>query len=859
MELVGLLLGLLLIIVILVSPLMSLWACRKIIKLESRVHDLEQLASARQPQKQEQSTQQDTPSYQSPKVPLPRAKVEPAIRAVKPVAKVDATTTEWFDNTLSHIKKNWLIWIGGIAMVIGAGYLVQAIGSNFTLTPFARTALAITISLIFFAAAEWLHHKIGSTERHLFHAKVDAYIPAVLYATGMSGLYATICFSAIVYQLISPPIALTAIGILAVAAIAFSLRMGPLMIALGLFGGYSAPLWIGGEDPSYLLLSAYITTITAAGLMIRRFIRPHWLICSVTTGQALWLLLICINITQEQALIWFVLFIPVSVYLLTFIPHLGWRLEKPIRVKEVYNHPLIAATLLALVTSITLARIDINQPQAVLLFLFPVALLIFPMMKSRAAPRVLSLVTLVAMAITEHISVTLTNQIDESGGRLVWIATGGVIVLVGARTIGQYFLGDRKPMSYCLALLSLPCMLIGSQLYINLHYSNLLGTWSSFSLILGLGFVASSHNFKQLQQESSTVLHLIIASTCYCLLPADWFMLAVSIQVLLASSQYRFELLKPNLWLIKGLVGLITIRLTLLPFVPAWQATSIPESITLITSFLPALILLQWSGRILEPLVPNLKQWLEVTCLNLGALLIFSQSNFLLLGSYNFIADFDFRSVSLFTLQSLAMFAIYSLKARSARFTANLYLYASYIMLAIAITLSVALNTVYQPLLGLNISGEATPIVNWLSVGWLLPGLLSIAIGKRLRTPLKSAYFYWVSSIQIGLWAIYSIRQFWQEGSMSINAPTSMAELFSYTALFIFVGATATYNGAQRSDTRLQKVGLIVLGVAVCKVFLIDTSNLEGLWRAVSMLGLGASLVGLGWLFQRLRSKNIVL
>lgn len=81
--------------------------------------------------------------------------------------------------------------------------------------------------------------------------------------------------------------------------------------------------------------------------------------------------------------------------------------------KEVYNHPLIAATLLALVTSLTLARIDINQPQAALLFLFPVALLIFPMIKSRAAPRVLSLVTLVAMAITEHISETLTNGIDE--------------------------------------------------------------------------------------------------------------------------------------------------------------------------------------------------------------------------------------------------------------------------------------------------------------------------------------------------------------------------------------------------------------------------------------------------------------
>jgi uncharacterized membrane protein len=43
-----------------------------------------------------------------------------------------------------------------------------------------------------------------------------------------------------------------------------------------------------------------------------------------------------------------------------------------------------------------------------------------------------------------------------------------------------------------------------------------------------------------------------------------------------------------------------------------------------------------------------------------------------------------------------------------------------------------------------------------------------------------------------------------------------------------------------------------VLVLTVLKVFLIDMSNLTGIYRALSFLGLGAVLIGIGWLYQRL-------
>ena len=43
--------------------------------------------------------------------------------------------------------------------------------------------------------------------------------------------------------------------------------------------------------------------------------------------------------------------------------------------------------------------------------------------------------------------------------------------------------------------------------------------------------------------------------------------------------------------------------------------------------------------------------------------------------------------------------------------------------------------------------------------------------------------------------------------------------------------------------------------LVVLKVFLSDMSGLEGLYRIASFIGLGLSLVGIGWLYQRFVQK----
>ena len=48
---------------------------------------------------------------------------------------------------------------------------------------------------------------------------------------------------------------------------------------------------------------------------------------------------------------------------------------------------------------------------------------------------------------------------------------------------------------------------------------------------------------------------------------------------------------------------------------------------------------------------------------------------------------------------------------------------------------------------------------------------------------------------------------------------------------------------------RFLALGVIIL--TIVKVFVYDTANIAGIYRALSVIGLGVVLLGIGWLYQR--------
>ena len=83
-------------------------------------------------------------------------------------------------------------------------------------------------------------------------------------------------------------------------------------------------------------------------------------------------------------------------------------------------------------------------------------------------------------------------------------------------------------------------------------------------------------------------------------------------------------------------------------------------------------------------------------------------------------------------------------------------------------------------------------------------------------------------------------------------APTSDAEQYCHLTAWLLFGIALLAAGffLRSQPARLLALGVVTLTIA--KVFIIDTASISGIYRALSVIGLGVVLLGIGWLYQRL-------
>lgn len=150
----------------------------------------------------------------------------------------------------------------------------------------------------------------------------------------------------------------------------------------------------------------------------------------------------------------------------------------------------------------------------------------------------------------------------------------------------------------------------------------------------------------------------------------------------------------------------------------------------------------------------------------------------------------------------------------------------------------------------------STPVLNGL---WLLygPGVIGLALlARRWRKSgeVELAKVAGFAAIGLGFMVIsLFVRQaFSGDGVLLIDGRPNIAERYGYSLAWVLFGGVLLVAGVfTRLDT-LRYGSLAALLIAVGKVFLIDTASLENLYRVFSFFGLGVTLVGLGYLYQRL-------
>ncbi|EPF1749335.1 DUF2339 domain-containing protein [Vibrio alginolyticus] len=757
---------------------------------------------------------------------------------------------------LSNIQENWLVWVGALAMLIGGGYLVQVIGSHIQFSPFMRVSFAFVISLLMVLVGEWFHRKEQQNPQRAARAQGFTYVPAAVTGTGLTGIYCTVIFAFVVYQMLTPSISLIILASAAFFSLALSLRQGPLMAVLGLIGGYTAPLWIGGSEPNYFLLAGYICAISFAATLLMQKVRRSWITPSIAIPHVIWMLLLIESTPTELLFSWLAIYLSITLYLIFAVPRMGWMLNPRFRhyQSKWTNSPTATALATALLTFSAVTRMpDLNTLQMAYCYTLLVAIIWLPALRTGWSLRVFlpSILVSATALIVLTIAFNALYMLEREASILFALAVS--IALICYRTYCQS-LSDRSQLSGLLLLVLAPAMSLITLFYIDEFMQGYLWYWTAFCALMATYYVVLGQRARSLALECSAVMHAVIVGIAFVWLSDTWLTTAISIQVAIMALQAQFGLFRPASWAIKVAMGILVIRLTLLPFIPEWQPVEAGHWAWVLVSYLPSLFILSYARSTLKQVDRELTNWFEGAFLHVFLMALFTQTNYWLTGQYGYLGHIDFTSAAVFANQALVMGLVYSYRSQFAQRLSRIYEIYSYLLWCAFAILIILLNTAESPLVTDNVSAQALPIFNMLSIGWLLPAcILLIATFKRWNT--LQVHRFAIASLGFLLAAIWlgmSIRQFWQTTSMMLYQPTSMAELFSYSVAGLLVGGLLTWRGVTQQGLMMQRVGLVVLAGVALKVFLWDVSSLDGFWRAISFLGLGASLIALGWLFQKL-------
>jgi hypothetical protein len=137
------------------------------------------------------------------------------------------------------------------------------------------------------------------------------------------------------------------------------------------------------------------------------------------------------------------------------------------------------------------------------------------------------------------------------------------------------------------------------------------------------------------------------------------------------------------------------------------------------------------------------------------------------------------------------------------------------------------------------VEGGREDMLSWLPISWRSIELVSAPLANLLVL------------LAVG----FEIDTYWWSGprpaSARAFADRQMYTQFTYSAWALFFGAVLLAAGFWRRLTRVRWQALVLIALGICKVFLVDTSQLSQGYRIVSFVGLGVLLLAVSFAYQK--------
>ena len=765
-----------------------------------------------------------------------------------------------------NIQNNWMIWMGGFCVALAGIFLAKYSIEKGLLGPGARIAMGVITGLSLHGAAEWLRRKTGESHPSF----------AALAGGGSISLFAILLAALHLYQMISPTTTFILLAIVAFATMVLAYWHGPILAAIGILGAYAVPAFVSDGSGAILFALGYALLITAAAQFLLRYVYRVWLWRGALVGALAWWLISLSyqNIAMEQG--WY---LAAVAYLLIAVPGLNWLLTQSFEIKEANPKTLLLGIngseevgssaarelqlrygllLIVLAQGFTLLNVE-NLTTAVFAFTPLLLVLIFA---SRFRD---SLTALPWVLVLVEIAAILIPRVSQEGERLF---------------LAKFMAPEAGPLiQFCVAT----AVVIGIGGWMNYRESKFKGIWSSFFTLAPLMLLALvaflTENVLSKWQWSALTAALAIAYLFFAGLaqrrnPSGqllvWLIFAghfsASLAAVMLTQEGRLTLAfalqiislawiiqyfkLPSLgWLLKLLVAIVVFRLTLNPWLVDYGSDSHWTLLTYGGSALCTVI----AVRLLRAM-PNLSKWAEGAALHLFVLFLWSELRYWLNDGNVFSQSSSLLEVSLTMLLFGSVSIVYYRRSLVSENLQKLYgVFASILLgLALACYWIIVIRTLIQdPWVWEHIS-EA-PIFNGLLLSFGSPILLALATWRFHNPTLKKMALI-AAGIAGFIFVNLQIRHLWQ-GDIRLYQSMQSAELYTYSVVWLLIAVVAILGGARVDSSAIYKAGMGLLGLVIAKLFLVDMSDLDGLLRVASFMGLGLSLLGISYLHQKMQTR----
>lgn len=856
--------------------------------LHQRIATLEGQLARVQAGSQTTSSVDEAPSALAPEAPVEELVVAPeplpepsrpavSVPIVQAAAPQPAAARQDFEEKLGA---RWAVWIGGVALALGGIFLVRYSIEQNLLSPETRVALGGLFALALIGAGEWLRRR----ELEIALPGIpNANVPAILTAAGTCSAFASAYASYALYDLISPATTFVLLGLIAVLTMVAATLHGPILAALGLLGAMASPLLVSSDKPQPWALVIYLAFVVLPAYGVAHFRLWRWLALAAPIGVLAWTFVIFIMANTDA--------LPVMVHLV-----IQTGLAAAFLVIVPYRHDpdgetgidwpassiLLAFALAGIAVSSSVIAGD-GRPvfvAAMALILLATGIRFSPAAPASAWAALTVAGALLVWPIAAEIGGTPENLFYQSGDAFAVRPHALETYLALALLLPGAIAGACLLRSLRSPHLSLPSVAwyagtaaIGPLLALIAAYWRVAEFERSlpFALVAGglaLAFIAAAGWLNRQPTGEEGSIRLTLGATASAALAAlalgltfalDKGMLTVAFALTaLGTAWVADRIAIPALRYAAGAIGVIILgRLIWDPTIVGGDPGPILFNWLLWGYGVPALAFLA-ASRLLER---TGRDWTVQLTESLGiafaAFLVFFEIRHTLRAGDPLAATTDLLEIGLVATESL-VFAIV-LTRLDIRQSDPVYRWGSLIFKIVSLILCAGgLLLIANPLLtGDEVPGG--PMFNALIPAYLLPAILAAGLAlieQRARPRLYSLSSAALSLVLFSAYIGLAIRRIATGPQLALGQGFTQGEQWSYSLALLLIGILLLGLGLVLNNRSDRLVSALYLVLAVLKVFIVDLANLEGVMRALSFIGLGLVLIGIGLVYQRLLARR---